>query len=428
MFENAFAALKGLFSRSFIVSAFLPVFFAVVINALFLALATKGLPGTVTYLGDKLKIADVATAVGIITLIAIPLAFALSPLLVSFRLLLEGEGWPQAVRLVFIAASRKRGNGLGASAGAADDYAQAYKKILQAAETDLPRAATLGNGTGAVASPKLIEKAEQAIAKFHRAFASLSLVMAKNYQGKAKTALNAFSDARTELAEALTANASNLPDDAPPVDIAWATRLSQAFDKFFVLMEEGREGARLEASRRISKRDALLVAKDPRPTRLGNLRAQIEDYCQTVYGVDLDYLWPRLRFAIDHDEEKFEPVEQAETQLNFALMLLLLVMVSSVGWLFYLLRTSDDPVLLATIGLLVPVLNVAFYLVVVASQRLLIATMKAATDRFRLGLLTALRIPAPKSYADERAAWEKLQEMSQGLLIGQNLDYAAPTP
>lgn len=426
MFDNAFAILKGLFSRSFVVSAFLPVFFAVVFNTCFAALATKGLTGALSYITASLEIADVATALGLVTLIAIPLAFALSPLLVSFRLLLEGESWPEPIRRQFIAATKRRGDGVGARARIARDYAEKYKIILDEAEKNLPEAARKGDSAGAITQPELIEEAETAIKTFKDTFEVLMEAQPQDYEGQTATALDVFRGAFKTLREALEANASTLPTSNSTKDIALARRLSKAFDSFFEAIEDGRKNARFEASRCIAKRDALFVANDPRPTRLGNLRAQIEEYCQSVYGVDLDYLWPRLRFGIDHDEDKFEPLEQAETQLNFALMMLLLVMVSSFGWLSHLLCTSADPVLLATIGLLVPILNFAFYLVVVASQRLLVATMKAVIDRFRLALLAALNLPPPKDYAEERAAWQKLEEMSQGLRIGQPLDYVVP--
>lgn len=426
MFDSAFTALKGLLSRSFIVSAFLPVFIALAINITFFGLATDGVTDTIAYAKDHLNIADFATAFGLLTLASLPLAFALSPLLGSFRILLEGERWWGWIRHFYVAGVQRRAGSLELKAEAADAYLTNYRAGFDAAKKAIPEAVKKGNKLCVLGNPKLIKKAAVAVRAFEDALGDVSVDLPSRYLSSTTAALAKFREAHDALLAAFSANSTDWPVTAPMDHIKQADQLTKAFNHFLGAMEGGLEAARLEASRRIARRDAQLVANDPRPTRLGNLRAQIEDYCQRAYAVEFEYLWPRLRMGVVHDETVFEPVEQAETQLNFALMTLLLVAISGAGWLAYHIYRLENPWAIALIGLAVPVLNLSFYLVVVESQRLLVTSTKAAIDRLRLDLLVALHVPFPKTYVDERIAWVQLQNISLGQMEGQAFSYQEP--
>ncbi len=426
MFDSSFTALKGVLSRSFVVGAFLPVLAVIAINLLFVALATKGLAESISYLKDTLSVADVATAIGVLTFVTLPSAFVLSSLLTPFRRLLEGDWLPAPLREDMLAAARKRAGMASTDAAAGNDYIRSFVGCESAA-SGLSAIIQERRKEPKVIDPALIAPALAAVTAFDDAAARFRGCPPKQFATRSKAVIISFGRAVADLGTALKANA--IDDFAPATsaaDLQEAERLGAAYDLFLVLVTTAHEDARLEAGRRSATMDRLLVAKDPRPTRLGNIRAQFEDYTMAAYGVGFDYLWPRLRMGIDNDEDKFEPVEQAETQLNFMLMLLLLAALSFFGWFLYLAVWTRSVGSLVITAVAAPAVLYLFYSAVVESQRAELAVTKAAIDRLRLGLLTALRAPEPGNYGEELKCWAALSSLSAGHLRGQAFDYAAP--
>lgn len=426
MFESSFTALKDYLARGFIVGAFLPVLIVIAVNLFFVALATKGLEGSIGYLKDSLELADVATAIGLLTLLALPLAFTFSPLLTPFRVFLEGEWLPQCVREDFRRAVRARAKGATTRADEAQEYVDAFIKLENAANA-LTGVLVQRQKDPKVEDVALIPTAVEAVALCEQKLKDLREATPENYVSRSGELRFAFNAANVALSAALEKNAiDHIPKTVTGTDLQACNDLKAAYDAFVVWVTDAHEDARLEASRRKGVVARHLLAKDVRPTRLGNVRAQFEDYTMNAYGVSFDYLWPRLRMGIEGAEDKFEPVEQAETQLAFALMILLSTLLSSAGWLAYLALGTMLVVPMIIAAVAIPILNWTFYQSVVESQAALLQVSKAAIDRTRLPLMTALRAPVPASYTEELERWQSLEALSRGELKGQDFDYASP--
>jgi hypothetical protein len=152
-----------------------------------------------------------------------------------------------------------------------------------------------------------------------------------------------------------------------------------------------------------------MVFDDPRPTRLGNLRAVAEKYVLSAYGVDFEFLWPRMQLVLARDD-KFAPrIEAAKAQLDFALLLFLLISLIPAIWLPLLAWKATDPWLFLGIGLSAPLLFAMFHRIVWESQRDFGEVLKAAVDGTRLEVLKLLRQAPPPRLAKERETWAQLQ-------------------
>lgn len=423
MLQTALGTLTGFFSRTFIVGHFFPALIAVVVNGFFVALASKGLQGSLGYLRGDLKVGDMATVVGIAALLAAALAFSLAPMIQAFRRALEGDvlfGW---LRKTMIKQRKKVSEPVIVSRDGARIYAAQVAALQEQSVDRFAKAIRLGSRSTVQLGEAGVKAAEDAVAAARRAVQQVSddwlSADYKPARGDAATAALKHAVGAVEAALRRKGTAQG----------AVAERRQKAHEALVALLLAAVATARSILVGLEGRIDTYMLSEDPQPTRLGNLTAELHAHCRTVYGAGFEYLWPRIRTVQADQGDKFEPVEQAQTQLTFALGMLLLELLSGAAWLAWLAWHHNRPFAIAAAGAGVPLLAVFFYRVVLESQRTLIEAIKAAIDRYRFQLLDALHVAKPADYAAEVQTWKTLEQMASGYLSGGgNLSFEHPKP
>lgn len=416
MLGSAFSSLKDFFSGAFLVSRFLPAFFFVLLNGLLIALSGAGIEAAVGYGQKHLNMADIGTAIGIATLIAIVVAFTLSPLLPAFTLLLEGRPLPGKWRAALIESTRERGGDAAAQASAYRLYVAAADRLNRAHVERFTKAIE-ARPAGSM-DPAKVDSAKLSVEAATAAAAAIQANADSNaFDSKAlKAGGEALTDAGKKLDAALRAypKVGALPPTATKEQEAKAQALDSAQRAFSELVERAATQGTALLRKAETQASRVAVAADPQPTRFANLRAQLQDYCRRVYKVEYDYLWPRLRLVIDAEEKRPTAMDDAQTQFDFSLMMLLLLLASALGWTIWLIADFDRPEAILAGGIAVPLVAVFFYNVVLESQRKLNEITQAVIDRYRLKLLDQLQVPAPDDYQSELKTWRTLQAISGG--------------
>ena len=86
------------------------------------------------------------------------------------------------------------------------------------------------------------------------------------------------------------------------------------------------------------------------PTRLGNDVAALRSYCETRYGLEFDFFWPRLQLAMK-DDKLAAKLSAAQIQVEFSILSLTLSMIFVVFWMIELGGWGDSftPLLLLAV-------------------------------------------------------------------------------
>jgi len=178
------------------------------------------------------------------------------------------------------------------------------------------------------------------------------------------------------------------------------------------------KGALDVVSRLESDRRAALALKyvpaDPRATRFGNLRAALENYSFSVYGVGFDYLWPRIKLVIEKDDANAVSLLDARTKLEYVLTAMLLVMLSFAFWLVALAISDDLWARFLLVGTASRLAFHLFYRICLEAQRNLTEVVKSIIDRYRFDLLTAIGAARPADNDEECRQWRALAVVASG--------------
>jgi uncharacterized RDD family membrane protein YckC len=420
--EPAFSSLKDFFSGTFLVSRFLPSFFFVLLNALLIALAGTGIEAALGYAEEHLKMADIGNAVAIATLIAIVVAFTLSPLLPAFTLLLEGKPLPGKWRAALTASTRERSGDVAAQADAYRNYVAAAKGLHRGHIDRFTRAIAARPADSMAGSA--VDEAKLSVEAAGRAAAAVQTKADSDaFDGEALiSAAEALKDAGDRLEAALKSypKPDALTDAATAGQRKTAAALQAAQRQYSKLLGVAVTGGTALLRKTETRAERLAVATDPQPTRFANLRAQIQDYCRRVYKLEYEYVWPRLRLVIDAEEKKSASIDDAQAQLDFSLMMLALLLASAIAWAIWLIATFDRPATILAGGIAAPPLIAFFYNVVLESQRKLNEITQAAIDRYRLKLLEELKVPAPTNYQEELKSWRTVQAIASGYVPAES--------
>jgi hypothetical protein len=144
------------------------------------------------------------------------------------------------------------------------------------------------------------------------------------------------------------------------------------------------------------------------PTRLGNVLSTLETYTLNRYGIGFSELWPRL--ALVMSSEARLRIEEANIYLDFVLVMGLLSLVTvpaSIAAAFY----GPPRALAVQVGLPLVFLFMAvlFNQLAVQAARSYNVQVHSAVDLYRLKLLDALNIQAPKTAAEEQKIWMEIR-------------------
>ena len=116
-------------------------------------------------------------------------------------------------------------------------------------------------------------------------------------------------------------------------------------------------------------------------------------------------------------------LDDARTQLDYALVAMLLAMLSCAAWLVLLVLTDTSWLRFLLVAFAAWLGFHLFYRVALEAQRTVTETMKAMLDRYRWDVLEALHVAVPADSAAERALWQRLQSVSASVRLPTPLPY-----
>jgi hypothetical protein len=432
MFDTILGKINGLLSTSFWIANFLPVAIVAFLHTL-LAAAVFDQP-SLDKLGDA-NFGGAAETGGLVLLLLVAAAYALAPLVSLFHGLLDGSLLPErlhnalyGMRLREWTSARER---LARTAKAGSDATS----FAQKAKQRLKESRNAGTQKG-IADAAAIAAAQAALKQYQKNRVARLIRL----DFKAPDRLSLLGDAVSRLESALRANTT---DPA----IGWKKAAQQPASGAAALSpDEAAQKARLLDSLHVRLRDFLdryaseqdylseatkrrnpIDLKVSEATRLGDARRQVEAYSSQAYCADFAWLWPRLQLVITTGEGDTlsARLSQSSAQLDFAVLLLVLVQSVPLVWLALLPRAPGWTWLALAIAATWPLLSAALYEVVVRAQLALGGITKTVIDAYRLDLLGSLHQVRPVTLAAERALWARLCDAAVPNL-GVDLVYAPP--
>jgi hypothetical protein len=149
------------------------------------------------------------------------------------------------------------------------------------------------------------------------------------------------------------------------------------------------------------------------PTSMANMAELHRNYAFTRYGMDIDVFWLRMQKIIIADPHFFPILDQAKTQLDFAVALTWVFALFTVFWsaMIWWQRSSFVPFAMA-FGLGAPA-TALFYWVAVRNYRTFGETLRSAVDLYRFDLLRALHLPLPTYSKAEERLWKMLTSQAE---------------
>jgi hypothetical protein len=393
--------IQSLFSKGFLLGAFFPVLIFAVLNA---AIAYFGLFPNFDVFGRldwlwKQNAAWQSFLTGTVLIAIGILAYLMSTLTDVFRRLLEGRyfaNWPTLWEWIMARVRQDVTAKQDALNGALATWTNRRRLSGQFANR-LNTAMDAGNQPGVPGDAALVAAARQRVQALH----TLDPAHA-NYD-------TPLVDAVTALEAALRANRTQNP---APAQLAIADELDMLYRT--ITNTEIKRWTQ-EAQRKYygawSNLYDSYVLDNLYPSRLGNLRAVAESYSGKTYGVSFEYLWPRLQPVILKNKEMSPLVELARANLDFALLMLSLAMITTAIWWVVLPIWGRSPWPFIAVGVIGPAVVAFCYLLVEESQILFGALMQSCVDIFRLDVLPLMHQPLPDTLSSERQRWQDLQRL-----------------
>jgi hypothetical protein len=403
-FNSVYTALQSFLARSFWFANFLPVALFAVLHAIIALFVI----GPINLWGSSLSFdaINLAAAGPAVILAVVAIAYLLAPLIPVVRGVLDGSQLPAMVH------DYLRGSRL------ADAYE--IKNAIYACEVDygelrvMDGEAHANRGAVAIAfnaatmlrlsapSEAALRTARQELDGLNRALFVSGLLL-----GRVKSA-------EAAILSLLRANSPH-PEKVPPADRERAIQTNQACESFKDLLSKAATEAeyRLEI---IQKRNRVLGALDnPMATMIGDARSVTQGYSLKTYGVDFDFLWPRLLAAIKAVNLKdpiLDAIESSSAAVDFAVMSLMLA-ASLLLWLIVILCQGGPVWAFLVLGAAIPFVFGFFHTLVFEGQLAFGEVIKTAIDQHRFLVLNMLRQPEPKSRSEELRLWARIRATEQ---------------
>ena len=391
MLNTFFSIYQNFFSRGFWLGCFLPV---AVFVAVHLTLAAVQFPAQVPLVDWLTSTADApAKLIPILLAALVVLAWMLAPLVPMFRGLLDGTLLPawllETLRQERVdeAEQAAPATDLAHLAATADQWMNLAITVRDA----LVRANREGSALPAPPDDSLTNVAVVRISDFRGAA-----------RGGRVPPIETAQAAADALANAMRAGVGFTEVGDQP---ARKQRMRAVWSDLLAVIRQTRDQASLRLD------DAAARSRDNpldhyRATRIGDVREQTQSYPWRVYGVDFDFLWPRLQLFFTKDDPLVQRLVDAQSQVDFGVLSLVLASTVPLVWLPLLAITASLPWLFLGIGLLSPFVVLFFNELVIQSQIGFGTIVETAIDRYRLDVLTRLLSqPMPATRAAERALW-----------------------
>lgn len=225
--------------------------------------------------------------------------------------------------------------------------------------------------------------------------------------------------AEERLFLALQHNCADAAQLQPPADASEIARSKKLGDLHRQMVNEVLPDARRIAARNFdsiaAERARLFATSDDeemsvdlQPTRLGNDAAALRSYCDTRYGFEFEFFWPRFLISIQKNTELSSAIVKAKIQLDFAVVALWLTLLFVIVWLPLLTIYGKSLVVLLVVAGLAPFAATGSLRLVHTSYSAFAEIVRSAIDTNRFMLLQALRRPLPVSTQAEKIVWEQV--------------------
>lgn len=359
-FSAIFTQLQGLFSKAFWFGSFLPLAIFVAVN---LCVASVVFPGSVEWSAWLKTSGDSWTYLPLTIAGLVVVAYAVSPLVAVFRAFIDGTLLPNAVRESLRRDRAPQIQRLLAERRSAMIRLHRLRKLATEDLSRLARARQEGISAGSKKAQPTLDSTIAAVDALRQALAD----------GRALAPEN-MSNPIDDLARELSSTNARLVE-----------RLEAAYDSFVVFVNESEKNADNQLSAMLARTQSLGISLDrPQPTRLGDARANVEEYTLDVYSADFDFIWPRIQLVVPKDSPLIDRIAAAHGQVDFAALSLFLSAIFPVAWGIVLLLhpVSARPVLV--IGVITPAILFFLYELLVKSQLLFGEVVKVVIDQYRL--------------------------------------------
>lgn len=402
-FAQILGTIQGFFSRGFWFGSFLPVALA---GTLHLFLANRIFPQSSPW--ELLSASgSQAAKFPVIFAGAIVVAYAMTPLVPWIRGMLDGSllpGWlHDALRREHAAAARNTRDEIGEAYLRYGQFQTLREKwAMSFREARSVGAALAGAKNGSVEE---IDTAEAEMKKVRKLLASGT---AADYK--------------------LTTGACESLDKALRSDSAEGNeRLDQCHRGLLKLLADVEVDSRHRADSFAERSGPEVALQQPQATRMADARRYTERYSEDNYGVQFDYLWPRLQLQLPETGATFDRVVSTRAQSDFALLSLALVLTVAAVWLPLLAWYDTSPWFLCGLGIATPLATAFFYQLALQCELAQAELMRSLVDRYRFDVIkNVLRLPLPATLLSERELWRNVgRAQTRGLEI--DMTYRHPT-
>jgi hypothetical protein len=318
-------------------------------------------------------------------------AYALGPMVRLFRAVFDGRRLPDWLFTLLLPLHVVRRDRADSALRAANLWQVLVNEWQRSAQT------TLANAKGTQPRPVQGLNAPILFANAYR------LVTRLQRRVRAGRSIN---EAEVRLLETALANARlSIPLGTDPIVDVLEQSFFQALAYLAVM-------AGSHATRRLDRKRQL--PPQVQATTIGNVRQYLENYANDVYHADFDFLWPRVQAVIGETDAMAKRIEAARSLADFAVLSVLLTIVTMLVWLPVLALLDTIPWRFLAVGILGPVIGWLFFHLVVESQVSLGELAQIAIDRFRFEVLKTLHIKPPLTLSAERQIWKTLSEAARG--------------
>jgi hypothetical protein len=191
-------------------------------------------------------------------------------------------------------------------------------------------------------------------------------------------------------------------------------KLQEAYGRLRDECLEMQEAARQSAARDAEDLYSRFPRRNIRTTKFANISASIQEYAVRTYGVEYEYLWPRLQFVLAKDDKSNDIVDAAQNQLDYSILLLGLTTIFFMVWIPTTCFIAPGMMMFLIIGFAAPSVIALLYLMVIENLLTLGSVVRATVDRFRIDVLTSLSQPPPFTLTQERQRWHDVQAVIAG--------------
>ncbi len=401
MFSQVLDKLDSWLGRSFLLARYFPWLLFAGANLL---LAAAEFPDIRTLLASEYsnitssgKIVDSALAFGAVAVVA----YTLSPGMLAIQRLLEGrELWqwiaePMVLRRVIetqALVDRRR--------SLFQDRAGLEERVVIVKRLAAFRAA--GKNYATITDRSAIDTAEEAL----KSLRSRRFLNRPIRAGEIAVAVQT-------MATALQRNCADLiwlkqqPSPLPGDILADASRLDRLHRELCdEILPYATDIAQNRERHALAAHDKLYAKAEVAPTRLGNEVAALRSYCDSRYGFDFDFFWPRLQLVMK-DDKLATKLSGLQIQVEFSMLSLSLSCLFVVSWLIVLGGWGHSLVTLLLLVMFGPLVIFMWLWLVHESYSTYAEFLRGAIDVSRFDLLQALRRQLPQTTEAEKAVWEQ---------------------